>query len=180
MGENKLNKGTVVLEESSKNIIGRPRKYNKEFLSQMSGICSDIKTERGLIEYIHSSNSHGIIARLYAKNSLANKWAEYYVDKNHKHVFHKSILAALGRIEDESDLITLAKKIAENKTSTIRAVAAIRGYRLNKPYQVDPTQLLLHLELSINQFLQKHPSASVEMIVSCLRDYAEALEVKQS
>jgi len=167
-----MNKG-VVLEKFSKNKKGRPRKHSKEFLNILSNTLPSIKTERGLIESKYLYHAATVIIKLYTKNPERNRWAEFYADKNHVHIFHKSILAALGRIEDDDVLISIAKEVAVNKLSAIQAISSIRRFRLNKPDQPNRVQFLLYLEHSINSFLKIHPSTPQDMIAKCLFEYAE-------
>jgi hypothetical protein len=167
----------VVLEKFSKSKQGRPRKHSKEFLNILSNNLPSIKTERGLIESKYLYHAAAVITKLYTKNPESNRWAEFYADKNHVHIFHKSILAALGRIEEDDVLISVAKDVAVNKLSAIQAISSIRRFRLDKPDQPNRVQFLLYLERSINSFLQMHPSTHTDMIAKCLFEYAEVLEV---
>ena len=105
-------------EEYSIKKRGRPRTFNYENLGMLKGLWSEIRTTRGIIETYYMLKAYGVIKKEYDADKIKNKWAEYYIDPKQVNTFHISIMAALGRIDDEEIIVKFAKQISEEKRTT--------------------------------------------------------------
>jgi hypothetical protein len=171
-------KSEAIKEESSeKRKRGRPRIYPEKLIRQILRY-EDAKTERGAIENLLTGSSIVSIVDAWKADPAGTAWGEYYFGKdgNRPRIFHKSILAALGRIENKEDRLTSARIIAERKTSTRFAVALIRHARLGREDKPDFLNLVRNIEKALNSYLAAHPSTPKEMVVRALQELAETIE----
>jgi hypothetical protein len=168
-----MNPDRIKEDSSEKPKRGRPRLYNGLILLEK---LSDARTERGRIEFWHCTHAWGIIKSVWEADPVGNAWAEFYIDKKRKYVYHRAILSALGRIEDKASILEWAQVIAEEKLSTRAAVAAIRRARLGREDRPDFLDLAGSVERALNAYLSAHPSTSLAMVVRALRGLADAIE----
>jgi len=118
----------IISENFSKNKLGRPRVHSKERLEIYKKMWPEIRSERGLIEIEFMINAYKVIKREYESDKIKNVWCEYYIDPKGIYVFHKSILAALGRC-CEQDILDLGHLVAEEKLPASNAIKFIRRNR---------------------------------------------------
>jgi len=119
------------MEESSKKKRGRPRFYDPERVQSMPWAK---RTLRGTIETMKSAHAYMVIFNAWeAEGRPTEHWAVgFYIDPQDRYAFHMSILAALGRIQNDADILEWARVIADEKLSTRQAVAFIRQWRAGK------------------------------------------------
>ena len=132
------------MEVSSKKKRGRPQVHFPE----LYGSLVDARTRRGRIEQALSFHPWGVIKEFYESNG-AEKWCEFYIDPDKKVLFHTSILAALGRIDDDDALLDIARRIAVGNVSTRRPVAYIRRWRTGKWVEPDHLKFVMHLARAV-------------------------------
>lgn len=165
----------VIMEESSeKRKRGRPRIHPDEVIRQTRSMGQK-QTERGHIEWLFMAQAYGQIKNVWEADPTGTTWADYYIKEN-GHILHKSILAALGRIEDKEDRLTTARIMAEKKLSTRTAVAHIRRVRLGREDKPGFLNLVGSIETALNAYLAAHPSTPMDMVVRALREPAEMNE----
>ena len=164
-------------DSSEKRKRGRPRKYPDELIREVLKTGS-AKTDRGAIEHLLYSETAYLLSEARQADPVGKAWAEYYIGKDVKRpcILHKSILAALGRIEDEEGRLETARIIAEKKLSTRYAVAAIRRVRLGQEDKPDYLGLLRYIETALNAYVEKHPSTTGADLIRALRDVADVYE----
>jgi len=122
------------MEDSSRIKRGRPRTVSKDLIDTVLSVGPAI-TERGAIERIIGAGAMVNIRDAWEKDPVSNKWAEFYIGKDGGGPIRRhSILAALGRIDDISDMLGTARFIAEHNMAVKDAVSAIRRARgVSKP-----------------------------------------------
>ncbi len=164
-------------DSSEKRKRGRPRKHPDELIRDVLK-TRDAKTERGAVEHLLYSETACLILEAWEADPVGKAWAEYYMGKDIKNYCfrHKSIMAALGRIEDEEARLETARIIAEKKLSTRYAVAAIRRVRLGQEDKPDYLGLLRYIETALNAYVEKHPSTTGADLIRALRDVADVYE----
>ena len=172
-----MNDKGISEESSEKRKRGRPRIYSEVYIRYVLN-TQDAKTERGAVEYYMTAWTIVLIVDTWKADPAGTAWAEYYMGKdgNNPRILHKSILAALGRIENKEDRLATARIIAEKKMPTRRAVAAIRCARLGREDTPNFLNLAVSIETAYHAYLDAHPSTPVEMIVRALRELAEMIE----
>lgn len=164
-------------DSSKKSERGRPRtdavmdEMVKEVLAE-----GKMKTRRGAVEYILGCSTFSMIVDAWKADPTGTPWAEFYLGKDGKGLQHESIMAALGRIEDEAVRMQTARIIAERKMSTRAAVAAIRRMRLNREDKPNLHTLFDSLVSTVNAYLAAHPAATGGLVVLALRELADAIE----
>lgn len=166
-------------ECSEKSKRGRPAKYEDWYIEALSKMnpSSIMKTKRGIIERYLWLKAWGVIREAYLASPEENRWAEYFVSSDGNDSYHKSILAALGRFEDdEESILSCARTIGENKIPTHTAVARIRKARLGKEPESDGSLLFEYLQNAVINYSEIHPSFNKDQIIRVLRTYADILE----
>jgi len=159
-------------ESSEKKRRGRPRVWHGIDKIRSLHLC-EAKTDRGIQEFLWSAKPLQYLKKAQAKDPAGMAWVAFYTDG--AQVFHRAILSALGRLQDEAAILEWAKTIAENKTPTSRAVAVLRQVRTGKQTEPRMLTLLLCIEQAVNHYIHGHPTTTQEMIVKALRDYADGL-----
>ncbi len=115
-------------ESSEKPKRGRPRMD-----PAMDAIIPEVleqgvaQTERGAVEHILGCSAYARIVDARKADPAGTAWADYYIGPHGMR--HKSILAALGRIDSEEQVLEAAKAIAEKRVHTRAAVDLIRRVR---------------------------------------------------
>ena len=108
---------------------GRPPKFSAEYMQSLAALYPDLRSKRGLIETALGMRALGLLQKLYTADKTGNRWVEYYLDPQKRHIFHQTILSALGRIDDDDALITTAKVIATKRFKTADAIKEVRNVR---------------------------------------------------
>jgi len=111
---------------------GRPVKYNPECLASFDKIYPHY-SRRGLVEILLHSRAAVVVNEAAKCNPQKNAWIKYFMsDPTGERIFHKTVLAALGRIEQKRVLIKTAKVIATRRLRTAEALQEVRRvcYRL--------------------------------------------------
>ena len=140
--------------------------------------ASGRRTERGAVEFHKLAAAHQVIAECYKADRDANAWAEYYIDPKRKDVFHGSILAALGRLDDPERILHMAREIAEKRVPTRAAVAWIRRCRFADGSRAVGTAAQLRQELlrACNDFLARYPDTDRDGIVEAVDRFREDVQ----
>jgi hypothetical protein len=86
-----------------------------------------------------------------------------------------TILAELGRIDDDDDLRAVARRVCELKPKTRAAVAMIRRWRVGPPTP-RPGRLAAELLSTINDYLARYPTASYGQALTDLNAVRTVLE----
>jgi len=163
------------MEESSEKKRGRPKLHDFKAMGIPASYLN-ARTERGNIELMLGSRAFCLIHSVWeAAGKPSDHWAVgYYIDDRGKgDVLHKSVLAALGRLEVDDDLIEMAQHMAVQKASTRRAVVVLRELRIGKMAKTDGLSLLLHIEKAIAAYQETHEGADKAFIVKTLREMAD-------
>ena len=169
----KRQEGRISEDASEKRKRGRPRKHPEELVYEVLN-AQDAKTARGAVEYLLGAASYAAIVDAWKADPAGSSWAEYYIGKDGKGpAGHKSIMAALGRIEDEEDRLATARIIADKKLSTRAAVAAVRRARLGREDKPDFPKLVQSLEVALDTYQAAHPSTPADMLIRALRFLAD-------
>jgi len=130
-----MNQGAGIMENiSEKPKRGRPRKYEALWMQMLAETWPDLRSTRGLQEAGLMSTTFGTLVRLYDADRVKNSWAEFYIDPKRVHVFHKAIMAALGRIEQKALLVKTAREIATEDLTTAEALSRVRRVRNRLEY----------------------------------------------
>lgn len=90
--------------------------------------------------------------------------------------YRKTILAELGRIDDDECLQAVAKRICELKPKTRDAILMIRRWRVGGSKPADVRQLANEVIRTINDYLQRHPSTTHQQVLTALTEALEIVE----
>ena len=165
------------MEESSENKKrGRPRRFSPVYVDALTNLEPDIRTERGKQEHIYNILALSPIMDIFNSDPENNRWTEYYIDPNRTHMYHKCILSAIGRIDNEDDIVELAREIAEKKIPTRQAVTYIRNWRAGGEPKPDFMNLLQSFCTFMDNYQVTHPSTPRKYFVSALRQLADSIE----
>jgi len=172
------------MEASSVNIKrGRPQRHFTPHAPPET-MFQYVKTHRGRVEKFLGCRAWGkIVDHWRAAGSPKNHWsAGFFTDiregigTGEIRAAHKSILAALGRIDDDEQIIKFAKQIAEECMSTRHAVASLKEWRLGKLPAADETALVIVLAKAVDNYANKHAGVTDEVIVSALYGLANRID----
>jgi hypothetical protein len=87
-----------------------------------------------------------------------------------------TILAALGRIEDEAELREAAALVCKRKPKTNHAVILLRRWRLGKTRPVKAVELTNALIRCLNDYLTQYPETTWPQVWAALAEAADAVE----
>jgi len=163
------------MEDSSNNGCKRGRPRIRPNPRQFTNL-SQARTGRGTIEWLLMCHAWAAIKESWERDPKSNAWAAYYLDSTKGHIFHKSILAALARLEDSAAILEWARVIAEKKIPTKIAVASIRRARLGREPEQNYLTLFARVEAVVNDYLAARPSTPRDTIIQALLDVAACLE----
>jgi ATP-dependent helicase YprA (DUF1998 family) len=93
-----------------------------------------------------------------------------------------TILAELGRIEDDADLLAVARVVCDAKPKARNAVRMVREWRLGRPAQ-PRRDLADELADTIDGYLARHPEtpwAFVKESLATVYDAASAQEMSEA
>ena len=137
------------MEEVSKKPRGRPRRFSAEDMQRLA-------RAQGLIEPVLSTYPE--LHWLLDPEALRRR---------KPHVYRRTIVEELGRIEDDNRLLSVARQLCELKPRTSAAVAIIRKFRgVQKP-----PDLVEALRCARHTYLRQH----TELTLTDARDAVAAL-----
>jgi len=79
-----------------------------------------------------------------------------------------SILAELGRIDDQDAIVAVAREISERSLSAKDAVLMVRQWRLGEPKEGDLLQLHDEIANAINNFWKRFPKTPTSTVINAL------------
>lgn len=164
---------TTISEEASKKRRGRPRAFTPQWLKILRDMFPDITTERGMQERAYQLQAHTVL-----KSDPTCRWLidEEGISAGKPNSYRPSILAALGRIEDEDDMRAIARRICELKPNTKAAAAIVRQYRTGKASPASIESLTSILITTIDKYLAQHRDTTWEQIQQGLQRAWDAVE----
>jgi hypothetical protein len=100
---------------------------------------------------------------------------EWLYSRDRAQPTRKMVLAELGRIEDEEEMLDLARELCERKPRVRDAVALIRRYRLERSPE-SRRELGETVASIILCYVAEHPEMTMREIARTLRKQAVAYE----
>jgi hypothetical protein len=161
------------MEKISKNPRGRPRLIHSKELRDVIRFAANPGTcERTLQNKLYQLRAMQVLNLDVDDPPLAYLWiwGLPHIPNPGDHRAKWTILAELGRIEDDDDLRAIAAQVCELKLKTSDAVAAIRRVRLGKAAKSDVPALTNALIRTINQYLVRCPDTTGAQIVTALEN----------
>jgi len=107
---------------SKKPVRGRPVKYPPDCLAELAKIYPH-HSRRGLVEVLLRCSAIATLKDAAKIDPQMNAWVGYFFRRQ------EIVLAALGRIELEEDLLEVAKHIATRRLRPAEAIQLIRSFR---------------------------------------------------
>ena len=159
---------------SEKATRGRPAVFSQKWIHEIGRLFPEVRSTRGRQETAFMAHACTVIARHYEADPQANAWAQHYVGSGGRDVFHKTILAALGRLSffDESrqaEMLEAARFVAEKKLTTDQAVTGIRRFRLGRDAHACAAALERRIRKAIADYLTTAGDLSWDEIEAALQ-----------
>jgi hypothetical protein len=169
-GGAKMSTTTISETVSKKPARGRPRKFSLESVRHWKSAFPEINTERGLQDLIYVARAQKLL-----RNNPAYKWIVDPIPATlgQRKAFKKTILSALGRIDDDDGLREAAKAICEVKPTTKRAVMMIRHWR-GKESPGDAISLTNIIINVVGDYTDRHPETALQQIRGALANADDA------
>lgn len=168
----------TISETDSKNKRGRPGLIPPELESTVSWLAGPGASERTKQNAWYKVRAIHVIGK---DEDPALKWL-FDADKCAAgyDTWKPGILTELGRIEDEADLLAMAKHIAREKPKTKEAVSKIREYRLGGKPQATDEGLANAIIAAIQNYDDRHSGLTGEMITEALTIMQMAINDKEN
>lgn len=158
-------------EPDSKKRKGRPSSINPELLNHIHRVHPEIKTKRGLYQKMYEYIAIRALGFLKEGQVVENhplKWLCDYTNEGKKGAIKSSILAELGRFEDEQKMYKVALGICQSEPPAQVAVYQIREVRTGRKPSGSVLDLSDELISVINIFLAKYGNATHQTVVDAL------------
>jgi hypothetical protein len=118
-----------VIVSENKRPRGRPKVFDSSQTAMVQQIYPDLKTNRSLQNRMYMVRAMNLL-----RDSSDCKWL---LDREN-HVIRQTILAELGRIDQDEDLLTMARKVCELRPKARDAILIIRTWRKSKRAVTQP------------------------------------------
>jgi hypothetical protein len=155
---------------SEKKKRGRPRLLHAEWekdLRKENQYC-DIRTIQNIDYEARAAKVLGFSSELPV--DFPFRWlsdpSKVKAGSSKRRGYRKTILAELGRISSDKNLIEAAHEICKRKPTTRDAIEMIRSWRLRKPYMPDDLETLLRK--TIIRFRKKFPEINSKDVYKAL------------
>jgi hypothetical protein len=147
-------------------------------LYEAYGLFVEIGTERGRQDVYYRQRAIHVLRITDREASAPFRWlADIELMKGaSRNGWRRTILAALGRIDDDDQLRETALVICEAKPSTRKAVAMIRRWRLGKSAGGTADGLRGELIRHLNDYLRRYPDTPWEVITEAVEGVHESVE----
>ena len=152
------------MENISKKKRGRPKLLDDSHLALVR-YATDAKTTR------HQQNVHYSLRAIgMLSNDPRFKWLcdGKAMMKGAQHSYRPTILAELGRIENDDDLKAVALRICKLKPKVRDAVVMIRRFRTGKVKEADSLQLANEILAIVNRYTGRYPETTAQQILTAL------------
>jgi hypothetical protein len=147
-----MSKGNGISEAASeKRKRGRPAAFDPDGMRMFRRLYPEIKTKRGLQDKVCQVRA----IRLLGKGADPSFFWLFCPKTN---TVRASILAELGRIEDDEALRVFATQVCESKPKTKDASAIIRRWRLGREPRAEANDLKEAIIATVCDYLKRHPS----------------------
>jgi hypothetical protein len=152
---------------------GRPPRVAAEELAHFRGCFPEVRSRRGLLFKRDSCRALGILLEDGRFAWLCSTREEINAGKSR---LHYTLLAELGRIEDEAEMKEVALLLCEQKPQSKRGVAFIRACRLGRTAEPDAMALTLRVIRCVDDYRATHPATTPRQIFAALENARDALE----
>ena len=172
---------TAILETvSEKPKRGRPPVYLPEHLALARFVTPDVKTTRGLQNTMRRQRALALVMDA-GKDDPALLWLmDPAACARGEARWQPLILAELGRIDTDADLLAMARHVADLRPTAKVAVALIRRWRLQASGQVPRPASCLDLTNEIinvaNAYIDRHPDVTLTQSLTALINVREAFD----
>ncbi len=166
-----------VSENPTRRERGRPAKMTPEQVAICDSMFPEVKTRRG---------QQNIIYRLRAMSILREDSRFLWLIDPEKAIQGKpgswrpSILAELGRLEDQDAMRAVALRICELKPKARQAVSMIRRARTGAKGDGDAVSLSHAIIRTISDYLAAHPATTWQQVYAALGNASDAVAASQS
>jgi hypothetical protein len=170
---------------------GRPPRYDPARLDQLRQdphIHGRIGSTRGLQNLLYQERARQLLDR-----PEHAPWVRWLIDpekiqRGERGGLRPTILAELGRLKDDRELVTLAKRLCEAQPRTHQAVQLIRRQRLWRPWMYTATerterltgQLTKQLLAVITRYREGYPEATTALILKALTHVRQVVRVEDA
>jgi hypothetical protein len=174
-------------ENTEKPKRGRPRVMDDTTRALYNSMYPDL-TERQKQNLQYRAHAIHMLRLLEADSNPRLSWlfdrekfqhAEANQSRLDSTVYKHGILAELGRIEDEGEMLEAALYLCELKPKTKDAIVSIRRYRLGREPEGNYLTLWMALARALDDYRAVHPSTSKDMVVRALYDLAACVEDRE-
>lgn len=154
----------TISEAASKK--GRPR-IDDEYLKVLATTFPNVTTRRGLQNKNYAFNVWKIL------DLTPNEDFTWLLDKaaghaNKPHFCKWSVLAELGRINDQEVVMDLARQLCRLKPSVKESVAIVRRFRLGKCGDGDAEALMKEILRAVDRYRERFPMTNAEQVLAAL------------
>jgi hypothetical protein len=150
---------------------GRPVKFSPERLAITSFSAPDVKTIRG---------KQNNLLLLRAMNVIGDDFPwlcdKGKIDRCETNALRVTILAELGRIDDDDVLRRIAGQICDRKPTAREAVILIRRFRTRKNSAGDVTTLAKRIARTVDDFTLMYPDTPGEDLLAAMDIARTAVE----
>jgi hypothetical protein len=163
----------TVSENAPKRKRGRPAVYDASDMATLECLFPDVTTVRG------RQNRARMTRALRVLNyGPAFYWLVSNEDEISKRegCFRTTILAELGRIENDDDLRAAAQQICKMKPRSKEAVSIIRRWRTGKNLKGGTISLTNAIIKTVNDYCDARPDTTLQMVLAALVKTADAFK----
>jgi hypothetical protein len=153
---------------------GRPRVLRPEDESFFRNQFPDVRTTWGRQNLHYRIAAISVLKRADEPERIAWLWDEAAIMAGTGRS-QRTILQELGRIDDDDDLIAMARRIYELTPKTREAVGLIRRWRLQRDGQGEERCLILELLNHIGDCIRRYPETDWATIQSALQAVAAGI-----
>ena len=125
----------------------------------MRGIFPNVTTTRGIQNRRYATRAAAVI-----RDDAACRWL---YDASTQTI-RASILAELGRLETDEQILRLGRQICELKPTAREAIAMLRAARLGRSAPSDATDLANRLIGTLNAYRRSHPTCGPAQMIAAL------------
>ena len=179
MDDNQQENGTIsekiseLVRLSERPRRGRPKAFSENWEKLMAGqrvagmkVVGPSQTRRGQLNALYFLHALGVLSLCGVEHEQL-RWL-FDIDENR---FKRTILAELGRIQDNETMAKMAVDLCELKPITCDAVGMIRRFRLGGLPQASATGLLHHIiEYGIGPYEVTHTGVTPQLVREALRE----------
>ncbi|MDD4869846.1 MAG: hypothetical protein PHR77_04740 [Kiritimatiellae bacterium] len=110
--------------------------------------------------------TQGVVMKAPEETRRACLWI---VDCEKKIIYRQAIMAALGRIEDDDELLAVAKQICELKPKSNEAIAMIHRWKTGKGETGDAVALGGELAQRLDDYKRRYPATTMADMLEALK-----------